>query len=232
MQRLLPLFLVLTCVFFLNGLTAQVGVNNPNPEQSLDVNGKVKVSDDATPPTDGTIRYDASSESFEGYAGGQWQAFNENSIPENVEEVVVYAFNLPPAGGSDVSANWTTNVEVINPEFGNFISSFIPDGKIFVVDHITVTGRDAQPDEFFYVGIAGGLTNGSTVSTIRNPRIYVSGNTSTGSQELVAGRAPLLIVREEDQVVFYNSNNSQTSVRILLHGFYINEGSLEEFYGY
>ncbi|PHI20874.1 hypothetical protein CEQ90_05780 [Lewinellaceae bacterium SD302] len=229
MQRVLPLFIAL---FSLAVLNAQVGINNPDPEQSLDVNGKVKLSDDATPPTDGTIRYDASSEAFEGYAGGQWQAFNENSIPEDVEEIVVYAFNLPPAAGSDVTANWTADVEVINPETGTFTNVPVPEGKIFVVDHITVTGRDAQPDEFFYVGIAGGNTNGFDVLTIRNPRIYISGNTSTGSQELVAGRAPLLIVRAEDQVVFYNSNNSQTNVRIVLHGFYINQGSLEEFYGY
>ena len=53
-MRILFYLLLLTLS---TSLTAQVGVNNPKPQQALDVDGKIKLTDDATVPTDGTVRY-------------------------------------------------------------------------------------------------------------------------------------------------------------------------------
>lgn len=64
MKTLLSTFFGL---FMILSMSSQVGVNNPTPEQALDVNGKVKLTDDTTAPTAGTIRYDATSSDFEGY---------------------------------------------------------------------------------------------------------------------------------------------------------------------
>ena len=61
-------------VFFLCYLPlfAQIGINNDLPEQALDVNGKIKVGDDATTPTEGTVRYNSATKTFEGYDGTEW----------------------------------------------------------------------------------------------------------------------------------------------------------------
>lgn len=56
-------------IIFSNSITAQVGVNNDMPEQALDVNGKIKLGDDATTPTEGTIRYNSATKTFEGFDG-------------------------------------------------------------------------------------------------------------------------------------------------------------------
>lgn len=228
------LFALLLCSLA-PALAAQVGVNNPSPEQALDVDGKVKLSDDATPPSDGTVRYNDSEESFEGFAGGEWQSFNKTMTPEDVEEVAIYAFNLPPASGTNTS-NFTDETVMVDLETGALRSSTfspyeVPAGKLLVIDHVFVTGRDEQPDEFFYVGIVRGVgTTGSI--TIRNPRLYVSGNTSSGTQELTGVRSPLLVLRTGERLAVYNSPNSQTNVRIVCYGFVIDENSLDEFYGY
>lgn len=213
--------------------TAQVGVNNTNPQQALDVNGKVRLTDDDTTPTDGTIRYDDSSESFEGFTGGGWQSFNKQATPEDVEEITTYAFNLTPAIGGDQTVNWSANVETIAARSGtSLFDDEVPAGKYYVIDHIQVTARDRQPDEFFYVGIARAVVSNGDVSFLRNPRIYLSGNSSTGTQELVAARAPLLILRAGEQLALYNSDTSETSIRVVVHGFYVDQDRMDEFYTY
>lgn len=73
-------FLMLTC-----SLCAQVGVNTPNPEQALDVAGKIKVSDDNMTPTDGTMRYNSAEGAFGGFSEGEWSSFNSGESLSDVE---------------------------------------------------------------------------------------------------------------------------------------------------
>jgi len=46
------------------------GTNNPN--QKVHVNGKLKIGDDGKAPTEGTMRYNSTNKSFEGYDGSKW----------------------------------------------------------------------------------------------------------------------------------------------------------------
>lgn len=64
------------------------GTNNPN--QKVHVNGKLKIGDDAKVPTEGTIRYNSSNKSFEGYDGTKWINLGGSS-PYGVQGT----FNLP-----------------------------------------------------------------------------------------------------------------------------------------
>jgi hypothetical protein len=46
------------------------------PEQRLSVNGKIKLWLDDLPPTEGTMRYDTSTNTFQGYDGSAWGNFS------------------------------------------------------------------------------------------------------------------------------------------------------------
>jgi FG-GAP repeat len=61
-----------TATFLPNG---NVGINNINPNQKLDVQGKIKISDDTSPALKGSIRYNEATQDFEGYNGQEWLSF-------------------------------------------------------------------------------------------------------------------------------------------------------------
>lgn len=103
-MRTLYFFAFLTLLFSAP-LSAQVGVDNPNPEQALDVAGKIKLTDDATPPTDGTIRYNAAEGAYEGYTAGEWEAFNgKSATPTGVDYLHFRAWRVPIA--TSVNSSW------------------------------------------------------------------------------------------------------------------------------
>jgi hypothetical protein len=49
-----------------------VGVKTNTPQAALDVNGRIKMSDDNTNPVKGTIRWNENSKDFEGFNGTEW----------------------------------------------------------------------------------------------------------------------------------------------------------------
>ncbi|MFM2392936.1 MAG: hypothetical protein RLZZ546_918 [Bacteroidota bacterium] len=57
----------------------KVGVNTPTPEQSLHVNGKIKLGNDDVSPVAGTMRFNPSTDDFEGYDGTKWISFTRSS---------------------------------------------------------------------------------------------------------------------------------------------------------
>jgi hypothetical protein len=50
----------------------KVGISEIAPEQKLHVNGKIKVGDDSNTPTVGTIRYNSTTDKFQGYTTTGW----------------------------------------------------------------------------------------------------------------------------------------------------------------
>ncbi|NNF32504.1 MAG: hypothetical protein HKN68_00235 [Saprospiraceae bacterium] len=68
----------------------ETGFGTTNPSQKVDVNGKIKIGDDAKAPTEGTIRYNSTSKSFEGYDGTKWIKLGGSS-PYGLQGT----FNLP-----------------------------------------------------------------------------------------------------------------------------------------
>ena len=50
----------------------KVGIGNSSPKATLDVNGKIILSDDSYSPVEGSIRWNSIDNCFEGYNGSEW----------------------------------------------------------------------------------------------------------------------------------------------------------------
>lgn len=95
MKNLYPTFiLVLTVLIFHFETKAQVGINTDTPQQALDVDGKLQIGDDGMTPTEGTIRYNFFSQTFEGYNGTNWSEFsNELNTEDLVPQGAILHFD-------------------------------------------------------------------------------------------------------------------------------------------
>jgi hypothetical protein len=131
-------FLLLLFSFLcLGDLSAQVGINNTNPSQALDVGGKIKVGDDQIAPVAGTIRYNRVTKTFEGYDGTEWSVFNpeEDDGGGNVPAsgTIVSGYIATNSGGTG-----STNTAILyyNPDGGSFFD--IPTGRALYITHINI----------------------------------------------------------------------------------------------
>jgi hypothetical protein len=57
------------------------GIGTSTPAQKLEVNGKIKLGDDAEVPVAGTIRWNDTEKDFEGYTGTAWVSLTKAGIP-------------------------------------------------------------------------------------------------------------------------------------------------------
>ncbi|OAV45944.1 hypothetical protein A3850_018775 [Lewinella sp. 4G2] len=207
--------------------SAQVGVNNPDPEQALDVSGKIRVTDDATLPSNGTIRYNDSEQSFEGFTNGEWQTFNKAATPENVDFRQIYETS------SAADGNWKLMRNQASPTsgFAQSITS-VPSGKKFLVTMVECVARDEQPNEFFYACVSPSRSPFTDQFGLRNPRIYLSGNSNNGNTVVHANRTPLMTIHAGDWLAVWNSSNSQTSLRIVVTGFMVDADATDDYFSY
>jgi hypothetical protein len=75
------IMIVFTICFVLSGNVngQNVGIGTNSPTQKLEVNGKIKLSDDSGIPAAGTIRWDDSKEDFEGFDGNEWRSLTKQN---------------------------------------------------------------------------------------------------------------------------------------------------------
>ena len=141
------LFFALLCT----GARAQVGVNNPSPEQALDVNGKVKITDDAATPSPGTLRYDARGDAFQGFTSTGWKSFG------NVEAGVLPA-NAEPFYGNVGGVERGNNGNFVFRDWANIQNfSVVPEGKWLIVTALFPRPNALAIDQHFEftIGPAG-----------------------------------------------------------------------------
>jgi len=210
--------LLIALSIFSPTLSAQVGVNNSTPEQALDVEGKMKVSDDATAPSAGTIRYNDIERDFEGHDGTEWQSFTTNSmLPDGIQAVQYFEFGLPN------NNTWTFADQGLIQDTDFSAQLTIPAGKFFVVDKVIVTPTTNTAGSY-YVGIRQSNEAGNGF----NPQVFFR-MSGPENAEATANRTPLLVIRAGNRFQLFNSTTSPGNVRFQVYGFYVDEVS--DFYG-
>ncbi len=191
-----------------SGAWSQVGINNTNPNQALDVNGKVKIGNDGVTPTEGTLRYGTTGD-FEGYTSGGWRSFTQSSssiIPGDI---------IPIIASSTISPNVTQDLTLYDAfTLNSYVN--IPSGKYFMVTSIVVSSNTT--------GTTGvhALSIGPRVSTpypISYRSLDLKGDRATSSQTVSDPYGFLVIIRPGEKFSIYNSNNSNYPVDITVRGF-------------
>ena len=222
------LYFILTLLFVSLGVTAQVGVNEPNPVQALDVNGKVSIGNDGAVPTDGTLRYNGTDDDFEGFADGEWKSLTKSGTPVAPRPVVYAEFGAPNDNTWNPFDRWydytdrplldRTNVEV-------------PAGKIFVVDQICATlSSGSNMDDYFYASVRPTQRLSDGTQTNVNPQIVIAGGRKDGTTCIQTERAPLLVIENQGSIAVWNSTNSGGQIRVMVYGFYVDR--VEDYFTY
>ena len=123
---------------------SQVGVNTNDPDQALDVNGKVKLADDATTPTAGTMRYESTAGEFQGYNGASWQSFGGGRVLPSDGAIPIYASGTVSSG-----SNIALTIRDYN---GNFYTT-PPAGKLFIVMDYHINPSNVSTTGNYYTSI-------------------------------------------------------------------------------
>lgn len=207
---------------------AQVGINQPNPEQALDVNGKVKVADDSTPPSEGTLRYNDGAADLEGYVDGEWKSLTKSATADSPQPVVFAHFGVQN-DEAWVPFDRTYDYTRADPT-SDITNVEVPAGKILVVDQICVTQDGGSNDSYFLASVRPTRPGSDGSQFIRNPQIRIGGSRRAGTTCVEAERAPLLVVKDQGSIQAWNSTDSGGPVRIVVFGFYVD--NLDQYFGY
>ncbi len=197
-------------------MSAQVGVNNPNPQQALDVSGKVKITNDATAPTAGTMRYDESSNDFEGYNGTQWSSFTQSrssGLPSN--PIPIYGFSVSP------TSNSSTSSMTFNTWAGSSSFSQVPAGKYLIITSVRLETNSDILDSNIYrinIGPAASNTNSPFYST---GALVLTGKGNINNIDTESGQSPIFILTPQQYLNYQNS--TPTSIFITVRGFLVDD---------
>lgn len=226
-MRLACIFAALFCAFPVWG--SQMGILEPDPDQALDVNGKIEIGDDARAPTNGTLRYNDDVDDFEGYAGGEWHSLTQSAVAGSPQPVVFAEFGLPNTNTwTDFDRSYDYTLFDPTTDLTNVV---VPVGKIFVVEQICATlSSGTNGDDYFYASVRPTEMLGNGDQTNRNPQIVISGGRRDGTTCIQGNRAPLLVVKNQGSIKAWNSSNSGGQLRILVYGFYVDQ--LEDYFSY
>ncbi|WP_020566955.1 hypothetical protein [Neolewinella persica] len=215
-MRALTLFLLLLTGSFLQ---AQVGVGTNAPTQELDVNGKLKISNDGRTPTAGTLRYTTVSDDFEGYDGREWKSLTEQKSTGTPSNPVPYVGRSGPISvGNQLASPGLVNLQSWEDSATSF--NRVPSGMFFLVTRIQAQDNNLTST---FERIDCGVYAQAANNTVRsNSLVRMVGS----NRELVtlAGDQsnPLMILRPNDRIVIFNNNlASQTTINVLIHGFLV-----------
>ncbi|MEL6390870.1 MAG: hypothetical protein AAFQ02_11990 [Bacteroidota bacterium] len=223
MNKIVYSLILIVCPVFLHNVFGQVEL-----EQGLNVKGKIKISDDSTPGTEGVLRYRSAVDDLEGYVDGQWKSLTKSTAPENPQPIVYAHFGVNNDGQwvpFDRSYDYTrsdptddlSNVEV-------------PSGKIFVVDKFCVTMDSGTADSYFLASVRPTRRLSDGTQTNRNPQVTIGGSRKDGTTCIDAARAPIFVVKNRGSIAVQNREVSGGRVRVQVFGFYVD--SLEDYFTY
>jgi hypothetical protein len=148
-----------------------VGVGKIDPTQKMEVNGKIKISDDAISPDAGTVRWNAVSKDFEGYNGNIWISLTKSNQSQGWDPTFITE-----------NQTLTPSDDNFNNEFGGAIEmqnewAFIGDplsNKVYIfkmIDNQWTEKQILQPSGLTSSDRFGfSLTVKNTILAIGNPK--------------------------------------------------------------
>jgi hypothetical protein len=77
-----------------------LGIGMNQPPQKLSIFGKIQISDDGLAPTAGSLRYNSSSQKFEGFDGASWETFSQGLWTKNANDIYYNPGNVGIGNGS------------------------------------------------------------------------------------------------------------------------------------
>jgi len=195
-------------------LTAQVGIDTNNPDQKLDINGKVKIGDDAAIPTPGTMRYNMTIDQFQGYNGTEWLSFSQQANgPLPSESIPVFSFeNIIPAGNSE---------QVVFRDWDETIYNTIPVNKMIIVTGIYPCPNAASLSNDFYA-LSLNVYNSSTSSPVTGTTLRISGYDNV-SQFFSGDQSPLFVVKSGQYLSAFSYGSSELTMALSVRGFLVDD---------
>lgn len=192
-------------------LISQIGVNTTTPEQALDVNGKIRLADDATAPSDGTLRYYGRTGNFEGYSDGQWKNLSKSAAgPTNPEPYFGYAVATEVGSGNTV---------VWQPWTSNTTFTTVPAGKYLLITQIYYRDNNIPNDDRFVAA-----TLKVQKPSGYEPKLYWLGLESNLLPIKGSLQDPVFILRPGDYFTLYHESSSQeTFIHAELRGFLVDD---------
>ena len=199
-------------------LGAQVGVNNPNPTQALDVAGKIKLADDGTAPSAGTMRYEAGEAEFQGYDGRAWTAFNAAQAGGALPSAAVPVFGKYNA----LSPSEQGTVLFYNPVTASNFSA-VPAGKTLIVTAAWVGPNFFNINSLRYnVGLYPSTSSNALTGSNPLLNFTLRGDVRENSV-LESSLAPLTVVVGGSYLYCAASSQSEGSVEVYVRGFLVDD---------
>lgn len=215
LQKLILLFLLLLAGTFT--AYAQVGINTDDPAQTLDVNGKLAIADDAFEPTEGTLRFNATTRIFEGHDGTEWSALTN---------VPALGGGAIPAGAIPVYGNSTAisasdEVQNINISYGDGSQSrtTVPANTFLIVTWVNVYDNNIQTEsDVVRVRVGPSATTRGIGTSSRSVEIH---GDLLHNLALESSLSPLIIARPGEYLTAYNGRLGTETVNVQFRGFLV-----------
>ncbi len=200
-----------------------IGLATNTPSQKLDINGKLKIADDAATPTAGTMRWNATKQDFEGFDGVKWLSLTNtqsNTIGQADEQGKLLNYQAATAP-SIVSENRVGDDIDINGEWavvGSRVEDFGGNNAAGAVHIYRLVGQNWQ---YFATVHASDPAAGDFFGT----SVAISGN------YFVVGapaKANSTLAQQGAAYVFFFNGSNWVQQQKLLNG----TGAADDFWGY
>lgn len=200
MNRWATLVIASTLLVSSTFLTAQVGVNTTAPEQALDVNGKLKIGNDRTEPSPGTLRYAEREDQFQGYTNTGWTALSVAPAASGQpfgESVYGYVGGIK----KEESENFT-----FRDWSGGSAFSTPPPGKWVVITAIFPRPNALAVNQHYEFTIGPGTPGGAFPASSTSLLFLMN---TMDNRPIVSEESPLFVLKPGDALKMYNEKTSE-----------------------
>ncbi len=205
-MKCLSLLLFIICYF---SSYSQIGINVEEPNQTLDVGGKIKIGTDGRTPTGGTIAYVASAGDFWGYTDDGYKSFTQKGgfLPTNPVPLTGFSPNLNPGFIQYCTLH----------TWDGTAYATVPTGKKFIITGLYPTAATpTSANEYFNLEFMASLGN----TPINHSRIRISGYDNI-VRYFSGDAAPLIVLNEGERLRAYGVTDSMLAMNVAIRGFMV-----------